>query len=124
MSLKCSDLTVEKYELYENDFVLLQLRTHGSQFTVIDSEKVTNTNLNESYITSSINKYIDRVYRVSVIREDGDFVPVEAKTFLGDILKPGCTVMGYDVTRLSLDEIDEIKNKPDLILVRRAIDKE
>jgi len=85
----------------------------------VDSEKVTNTNLNESYVSSSFNKFIDRVYRISVIRDEGNYEPVETKTFLGDILKPGCTVLGYDVTKLSLDEIDDIKNKPELILVRR-----
>lgn len=85
----------------------------------MDSEKVTNTNLNESYVSSSFNKFIDRVYRISVIRDEGNYEPVETKTFLGDILKPGCTVLGYDVTKLSLDEIDDIKNKPELILVRR-----
>jgi hypothetical protein len=91
---------------------------------VVDSEKVTNTNLNESYVSSSFNKFIDRVYKVSVIRETGNFEPIETKTFLGDILKPGCSVVGFDVSKLSLDEIDECKNKPEIILVRRQIDKE
>lgn len=124
LSLKCSELSVEKYSLYEPEFVMMSLRSHGSPFTVIDSEKVTNTNLNESYVTSTFNRFIDRIYKVQLIRESGDYTPITTKTFMGDILKPGTTVMGFDVNKLSLDEIDAIKNRPDIVLVRRQIDKE
>ena len=115
---------MEKYSLYENEFIMLQLPTHGSEFTVVDAEKEKNTNLNESYISASFNRFIDKVYKVQVMRGEGDFDVIQTKTFLGDILKPGCTVLGYDISKLSLDEIDEIKNKPEIILVRKMIDKE
>ena len=32
------------------------------------------------------------------MRESGDYNPIYSRTFLGDILKPGTTVIGFDLT--------------------------
>jgi nonsense-mediated mRNA decay protein 3 len=80
---------------------------------------VKNSNLNESYISSSFNTFLEKIYKVEVIRESGNFTPVTVKTFLGDILKPGTNVIGYDITNLVLDELEEAKNIPEILLVRR-----
>jgi nonsense-mediated mRNA decay protein 3 len=43
---------------------------------------------------------------------------------LGDILKPGQVAIGYDLTQLTIEAFADIKNLPEVILVRRQINKE
>jgi len=43
---------------------MLSLKSHASEFTVIDCEKIKNSNLNESFLSSSLNTFIEKVYNV------------------------------------------------------------
>lgn len=51
--MKCSDLSIEAFSLYENEIEVYNLKTHQHEFTVIDVERIHTRNLNESYISSS-----------------------------------------------------------------------
>lgn len=124
LSMKVSELSIECYTLYENDFKIFSLKDHQSEFTVVDSEKIKTQSLNESYMSSSQNAFIERVSRVTIIKDGGDYIPITVKSHLGDILKPGSIAVGYDLTQLVIEEVDEISKYPDVILVRRQVDKE
>ncbi len=124
VTLKSNDLSLEQYQLYETDFELHPLKFNGSTFTVVDCEKLKNTNLNESYLNSTMNTFLDKVYNLQVIREDGDFVPVQCKSYLGDVLKPGMQAIGYDLGRLVVEEIEGLKNLPEIIILKKKVDKE
>ena len=41
------------------------------------------------------------------------------KTFLGDVLKPGMTAIGYDLTRLVVEEIETMKGLPEIIIIKK-----
>ena len=43
----------------------------------------------------------------------------KVKTHLGNMMKCGAYVMGYDMSQINADEIDNIKNIPEIILVKR-----
>lgn len=38
--MKCSELSIETYSLYEVDIHVFNLRTHSSEFTVVDVERI------------------------------------------------------------------------------------
>ena len=45
---------------------LFNLKSNGCEFLVMDSKKIHNSNLNESYVSSISNKFIDRIYEATV----------------------------------------------------------
>lgn len=61
---------------------------------------------------------------VTLIRDSNNYVPITVKSHLGDILKPGQVAIGYDLTQLTIEAFADIKNLPEVILVRRQINKE
>jgi hypothetical protein len=38
---------------------------------------------------------------------------------LGDILKPGDEFIGFDLTNVTVEELEFLKNKPEVILIRK-----
>lgn len=42
----------------------------------------------------------------------------KVKTHLGSMMKCGAYVMGYDMSQINVDDIDMIKNIPEIILVK------
>ena len=74
-------------------------------------------------MSSSQNQFIDRLTRVTLMRSDGDMVPVTVKCHIGDVLKPGNIAIGYDLANLVIEEMEDIKSYPDIIVVRKTIDK-
>ena len=57
------------------------------------------------------------------MRSEGDMVPVTVKCHIGDVLKPGNIAIGYDLANLVIEEMEDIKSYPDIIIVRKTIDK-
>ncbi|KAL9653875.1 hypothetical protein ABK040_012935 [Willaertia magna] len=115
-----------------------------SEFTVIDVElleysyfakksQVNNNNAeNDNETTASVavnGKYM--LCEVQVVRSDEmDSDPIIVKSHLGRLLKPGDTVLGYDLHRLQFEEetIKEYKHSqmnklPEVILVRKVYKK-
>ncbi|CAK94395.1 unnamed protein product (macronuclear) [Paramecium tetraurelia] len=90
----------------------ITLKTHQHEFTVVDVERIHTRNLNESYIS------------ITIIRESNNYVPVTVKSHLGDILKTGQVAIGYDLTQLTIESLEDISNYPECILVKRQINKE
>lgn len=77
-----------------------------------------------SQISSISNVFLDRVINVEVQRTS-DWREFQVKSHLGDILKEGTMVEGYDLTTLNCGEEVDLKTKsfPDVILVRKVVDK-
>lgn len=38
---------------------------------------------------------------------------------MGDFLKPGDEFVGFDLAKMTMEELDDIKNKPEAILIRK-----
>lgn len=58
------------------------------------------------------------------MRDDGiDYNQYTVKSHLGHSLRPGVTVIGYDLTNQN-NSLDDIQKKPDIVLVRKKVDKE
>lgn len=54
-----------------------------------------------------------------------DWKEISAKAHLGEAIKEGCLVIGYDLTTLNYSEdLDYLKNAPEVIAVKRVFDKE
>lgn len=58
------------------------------------------------------------------MKDSNSYLPTQVRSHLGEILKPGQTALGFDLTELVIEEIADIAEFPDVILVRRQIDKE
>ena len=58
------------------------------------------------------------------MRDDGNYEPVWCKSFLGDILKPGMTAVGYDLAKLVLEEMEDLKGLPEIVIIKKQVDKE
>lgn len=121
LSMKTSELSFEQYLLYEKDFKLYNLKTFQQEFTVVDSERRKVQNLNESYISSSTNQMLQKICFVQVMDEDCQLI--STRSHLGDVLKPGSTVLGFYVKNMVIEELESAK-VPDVVLVRRKVDKE
>ncbi len=84
--MRCLDLSAERYFSFENkifDVKVYSLRTDGTEFTVMDIEKVATKNTNESFLGSSTNQFINSIVNVQVMKSDGDYNLYSAKCHLG-----------------------------------------
>jgi hypothetical protein len=98
VTLKCTELSAERYFNDDDDTTVFSLRTNGAEFTVMDVEKVIIKNTNESYLTSVSNQFIQDLRTVEVMKSDGDFTLYRTKCHLGKSLAIGSTVLGFDLT--------------------------
>ena len=98
---------------------LFNLKSNGCEFLVMDSQKIHNSNLNESYVSSISNKFIDRIYEATVFifklnlkvsMTSNWNKQYTVKTHLGSMTKIGAYVMGYDIGQINAEEIEDIKN--------------
>lgn len=46
-------------------------------------------------------------------------MPFRIRCHLGDILKPGDIFLGFDLEKLTVEELEDLKNKPEAILLRK-----
>lgn len=75
-------------------------------------------------MTSTTNTFINKLTNISIIKESNNYQPITVRSHLGEIVKPGVVAVGYDLTELVIEEVEEMKNYPEVILVRRLINKE
>lgn len=52
-----------------------------------------------------------------------DWEQFQVKTHLGSAIKVGAILQGYDLTKINYEEIDKLKNIPEIIIVKRVYDK-
>lgn len=75
-------------------------------------------------MSSISNVYQDKLAHLTLMRTS-DWKEFNARAHLGESVKEGCLVIGYDLTTLNYTEDLEVyKNAPDVILVKRVFDKE
>jgi nonsense-mediated mRNA decay protein 3 len=67
LTVKRIDVSSGKFFQYEEEMLTFNLKSNGCEFLCMDSEKIHNSNLNESYVSSITNKFIDRIYNATVI---------------------------------------------------------
>ena len=91
ITLKCTDLPVDKYFLNEANIFIFDLKDIGSNFTIVDVEPVHNKNMNESFLSSVTNNFLDRIVRVEVMKDDSgsDYNTYSVKSHLGHLLRTG-----------------------------------
>ncbi len=76
-------------------------------------------NTNTSYLSSTSNIFIERIVRVDLNRTT-DWKEFQTISHLGDILKCGTYVIGYDLTLLNFSEdFENLKNAPDVVLIKK-----
>lgn len=123
-SMKRIDISAERFFHYENDLQLFSPKNQTTEFLVQDSQKLgMANNLNESQMSSMSNVFLERVVEVTVSRMT-DWVNFNVKTQLGDILKPGTVVLGYDLTTLNFStDYVQMKNVPEIVLLKRQVDR-
>lgn len=128
------DLNADKYFHYENDIILLSLKKNSTEFMVTGIEKIENeftnpnslneSSMNTSYMSSISNVYQDKLAHLTLMRTS-DWKEFHAKAHLGEIVKEGCMVQGYDLTTLNYSEdLEILKNAPEVIIVKRIFDKD
>lgn len=71
--MKCTELAADRYFLFDVDTKVYSLKSIGTEFTIMDIEKVQNKNLNESFLSSVSNQFIHNIVNVSFLKSDGDF---------------------------------------------------
>lgn len=96
------------------------MHNRQQEFIVNSFEKINKpTNLNESQLSSITNTFLDRLATVEVSRVS-DWQLFTVKTHLGDHLKVGQSLIGYDIQSINVtEEIADMKNVPDVILVKQ-----
>lgn len=123
-TLKRVDLNAQQYFHYEPDIQLVTLHNRGAEFLVQSFEKISKpTNLNESQLSSITNTFIDKLAEVVVSRVS-DWQLFTLKTHLGEHLRVGQSLIGYDVQSMNITEdIQSMPNVPDVILVKKMKEK-
>lgn len=115
--MKIIEMSGQQYFQYESEMTFIPSKGNTTQFVVFDIEEPNYKNLDSSIINTRF-----RPARVSLGRES-DWMNFELKTYLGEILNVGDTVIGYDMTTLTLsgfvEESLKIKNMPEIILIKK-----
>ena len=73
---------------------------------------------NTSFQTMSHKSVRLEVARVS------DWKHFQVKCHLGDIFKSGDIFLGFDIEQLNVEELTELKNLPEVVLIRKLRNKE
>ena len=125
--MKRIDVSAEKYYHYENDIQVINLKNYATEFMVQETEKSkfgakTMKIMNDSQISSISNQFLEKVMDVTVQRTS-DWQEFQVRTHLGDMLRCGSMVEGFDLTTLNNSYDIRVSETPDVILVRRKFDK-
>jgi hypothetical protein len=54
-------MNATQYFHYEPEIIILTIKNNATEFMVLDCEKVHNQNLNESFISSVSNVFLDKI---------------------------------------------------------------
>lgn len=74
-------MNATQYFHYEPEITILSIKNNSTEFLVLDCEKVHNQNLNESFISSVSNIFLDKIVECEVMRLS-DCVNFKIKTHL------------------------------------------
>lgn len=111
-------MTAQNYFQHESEMTFYSLKNFGAEYTVFDIEKVDPKKINSSFQTVPKSQIV----RVTVGR-NSDMTMFDVKTHLGDIIKEGDTVIGYDLTTMTFSGMEErnlnLSNLEDVILVKK-----
>eukprot|EP01017_Pseudomicrothorax_dubius_P033400 TRINITY_DN4472_c0_g2_i1.p1 TRINITY_DN4472_c0_g2~~TRINITY_DN4472_c0_g2_i1.p1 ORF type:complete len:590 (+),score=125.96 TRINITY_DN4472_c0_g2_i1:34-1803(+) len=114
------EMNAETYFLQEEKLTFVPLRNNATEFMVQKTEKYDASKANTSFSFYGL-KFQAADVEVS---RTSDWQPFFVKTHLGDIIKSGDTVLGFDLSTLSLpEELDErfvTRLAQDVFLVRKV----
>ncbi len=114
VSLNIYEITSKKYFEYENDLKLISFHDYKTEFQILDTEADQyKRDHNTSFQTMS-----HKAIKVDVCRTT-DYQQFQIRSHLGDFLKAGDLFVGFDVSNMTMEELDDIKNKPEAILIRK-----
>ena len=102
ISMKTLEISGAQYFQYENDLQVLPSHGNLSEFMVFDVETLEQKNLSVSFV--GIPKV--KASRITIGRTS-DWTNFEVKTHLGDSLREGTTVLGYDLSNMNLTGLFE-----------------
>lgn len=118
ITLKKVEMTPAQYFCYQNDFKIIQFRSNETEFFISDITLDQSPKMSADSTFSNINR---RFARAEVTRAS-DYQQFSCTTHLGHILSHGDTVLGYDLTTINCEELNELDNQkfiPDVILIRK-----
>lgn len=108
------EITDKKYFEYETDMKLIPFHTHKTEFMVVNSEiDIYKREHNTSFQTMSHKSVWLEVARMS------DWKTFQIRCHLGDIFKSGDIFLGFDIEKLNVEELNDVKNLPEAILIRK-----
>lgn len=120
VNMKTIEMNGMQYFQHEDDMTFIPAKGNLSKFTIFDIEPLPALNNGNQFS----NKL--KLARAEIARES-DWQQFEVKTFMGDVLKEGNTVEGYDLTSLNFsgyaDDSSILKSLPDVILMRKVYDQ-
>lgn len=118
ITLKRVEMSPQQYFAYQHEFRAIGFRGNETEFYVADisAEGAPNLSLDSTFADAA-----RRFARVEVVRTS-DHAQFSCTTHLGHILRHGDSVLGYDLTSLGLDELEDVRHQryvPDVVLVRK-----
>jgi len=118
-TMQIIEMSEQYYFQYEDEMTFFSLKANGKDFTVYDIEPVNPKTINSSFQTVPKTSVVN----VNVGR-NSDNQTFDIRTHLGDILKIGDIVLGFDLSTLNISgEVETekaINNLPEVILVKKS----
>ncbi|CAD8178971.1 unnamed protein product [Paramecium pentaurelia] len=117
IKLKVCEISAEQYFKHDLDIRTMPLRENCDEFTVLDVEKIKPQKNDQN------NPFQNSLCSVELMKDnDSDYKQYQVKSHLGNFLQAGMTVQGFDLNKYN-NELDEIYDKPELIIIRRKPEK-
>jgi len=106
VTMRTIEISGADYFKYEDDLSVVPFKGYATEFLVFNTEPW-------GTLTSG-----NKVKNIMIGRV-GDWKNFNVKTYLGDAVKEGSYVMGYDMTSLNLSDNSILKGLPEVILVKK-----
>jgi len=117
VTMRTIEICGAEYFKYEDDLSFIPCKGFATEFLVFDIESC------EAPKSGSIHINKVKSARVTIGRTS-DWQNFDVKTYLGDVLKEGSYVMGYDLSSLNLsgyiDDHSTLKDLPEVILIKKS----
>ena len=115
VNMKTIEICGQQYFQYENELSYIPAKGFTTEFLVFDIDPI------EGPKNGTVSNKM-KIARAKIGRTS-DWQDFEVNTYLGDVLKEGCTAIGYDLTSLNfsglMDDHSILKKLPDVILIKR-----
>lgn len=119
VTLRCYELKGKQYFTYEDDLMVIPFRGQETKFMIQDIQE---DHAKASMINTTFANIRDKFAYCEVLRESDGQVFCST-THLGNILKHGDSVLGFDINTINAHEdlkmIKHQKSLPDVILIRK-----